>query len=73
MNVEYIVNSTNTAAVRKGTVVGLFITNPSEGEFHLNVRTENLSDVPPNMAFETATTLEGIQAKAAALLAELSA
>ena len=72
MSFEYVANTRGTAAVRKDKVMALFISNPSEGQFHLNLRTENFADSPPNMAFEEDITLGGIQAKAQALIEQLS-
>lgn len=73
MSYEYVVNTTQTAAARKDRVVGLFITQPGPGKFTLNLRTDSLNDLPPNLTFEEDTTLQGIQAKAATLLQQLSA
>lgn len=70
---SFITNSTNTVAVRKDLVVSVFITNTGGDKYALNLTTRPGTDRVPNLDFETATTLQGIQVKAAAVLAALEA
>ena len=70
---NYITNSTSTVAVRKDMVVSLFITNSGDNAYALKHMTRLDKDRPPNLHFETDATLQGIQVKAAAVLAALEA
>ena len=71
---KFITNSTNDAAIRKEEVVSLVITSNTSGEppaskYELRVNTFKGGFHSTN--FETDSTLGGIQAKAATLLAAL--
>lgn len=71
---NFIINSTSTSAIRKEAVVALNINEVTKGsppssvfELTVKVHREHFN----NIVFEVDTTLEGIQAKAATLLAAL--
>jgi len=67
---KFIINSTNTAAVRKDDVVALIISQ-EKTQYLLDIRTIRETALFPNVGFEQAATLQDIQAKAAAVLAAL--
>lgn len=67
---KFIVNSTNTAAVRKDDVVALLISRDKD-QYLLDIRTIRETALFPNVGFEQAATLPDVQAKAAAILVAL--
>ena len=78
---NFIVNSINTVAVRKGEILALEIKELTEAQapplppnisYVLSMRAINPGHFF-GLLFETDSTLEGIQAKAATILAELEA
>jgi hypothetical protein len=67
---KFIVNSTNTVAVRKDEVVALIISQ-GKNQYLLDIRTIRETALSPNVGFEQAATLPDVQAKAAAILVAL--
>lgn len=68
---KFIVNSTNTVAVRKEEVTALIITQDAPAKFVLNVRTVRETSLVPGLGFEEGATLQAVQAKAAVIIAAL--
>ena len=74
---NFVTNGTGTAAIRKSDVVSLEIVSVTSGNenpvttYNLQIKLNMLH--ANNITFETAPTLEGIQAKAATVLAALEA
>jgi hypothetical protein len=64
---KFIVNTTGDKAIRKDSILSLSILG-IEGGYYLQVKT---SDRVLDITFETDTTLEGIQAKGAIIIASL--
>lgn len=56
---KFIVNSTNTAAVRKDEVVALIISQ-GKNQYLLDIRTVRETALFPNIGFEQAATLQEV-------------